>query len=229
MQNVGMHRLLASSLILGVLGLSGCTSSTPTAVTGRNPTVSIAATPWPTQCVSGSASLVVSHSQNPPLCVSLGTRLTLIFDPPKVGGFVNSWSMPPVSSSVPSIVSVAMTKRAGSVLIAHLPVITPGTTQMRASVFLECPQSNPTPCDSGAPTTTDPPPPPPLTVNMTVPASPPTPTRTTRPPTTNSVPMAAVPDAPQAGRGCGCQLAPAQELSQAGPAYHLNQLPITAA
>jgi hypothetical protein len=134
-------------------------------------TVSVAANSWPTQCLSGSASVVVSHSQNPPLCVSVGTQLTLIFDPPTTGGFVNSWMMPPVSSSLPSIASVEMTKEAGSVLTAHLHVKTPGTTQIQANVFLECSQSNPTPCDSGAPTTTDPSPPSPLTVNVTVPAS----------------------------------------------------------
>jgi hypothetical protein len=81
--------------------------------------------------------------------------------------------VPPVSSSLPSIVSVAMTNVAGSVLTAHLQVKTPGTTQIQATVaFRECSQSDPGPCDSGAPTTTVPPPPSPLTVNVTVPASP---------------------------------------------------------
>ena len=197
-QAVGMRRLLAASGILGVLALAaaGCSSSTvigatrettttptttgtrttvaPTTVspaTVTPTTVSIAATSWPTECLSGSASLVVSHSQNPPLCVSVGTQLTLMFDPPTTGGFVNSWMMPPVSSSLPSIVSVAATKEAGSVLIVHLHPKTPGTTQIEANVFLECSQSNPTPCDSGAPTTTNPPPPSPLIVDVTVAAS----------------------------------------------------------
>jgi hypothetical protein len=179
---VEMRRLLVTSGILGALALSaGCSSSAPIEATGQKnitsqtnvtaTTVSIAATPWPTQCLSGSASLVVSNSQNPPLCVSVGTRLTLIFDPHTTGGFVNGWAVPPVSSSLPSIVSVAMTRVARSVLTADLHVKTPGTTQIQASVFLECSQSNPTPCDSGAPTTTDPPPPSPLTVNVTVRAS----------------------------------------------------------
>lgn len=139
--------------------------------TRHHPPPLIIATPtWPTQCVDGSLSLLVSDSQNPPLCVSVGAHLDLVFQPS--GTYMNTWTVPPVSSSVPEVVSVAVTTETGYLLDAQLHVKTPGTTQIQASVaFRECSSSNPSPCDSGAPSTTAPPPPPPLIVNVTVPVS----------------------------------------------------------
>lgn len=133
------------------LALTGCSASQIGIETGGPSQIkaipTTEASAWPTKCLHGSVSVLVVHLQNPPLCVVVGTTLTLTFDKKHQGiGNPGPWAVPPVSSLNGSTMSVQSSKKSGSFLIAHTYANAVGSTSIQASFNQECSGPGSSPC-----------------------------------------------------------------------------------
>jgi hypothetical protein len=144
-RRVGMT---VAGLGIAVLAFAGC-SSAPSAdrTTATRITITTGTTAWPHHCIDGgSSSILVPHLQSPPLCIDVGTHLTLAFDKKGQGVIPGLWTIPPVSTSNPSVLSVGRVTASGQTLTVGLDALEAGSASLRASFGQECSPSDAPPC-----------------------------------------------------------------------------------
>ena len=125
----------------------GVYPTTPTSMVVPT-TLPAATTPTspPGDCSSGSTTVSVATPSPSPICVSVGSVVTITFDSSHAGIGVNGGWLGPAQVYPASILDVSSGSSNGTLLVVTAKALTPGMATVRAEFSQQCSSGDSTPC-----------------------------------------------------------------------------------